>query len=322
MANTEAGNPAPHYLPRQRYVYSHGWAMMNARVGVTNDQGFTNSPDFEGRANVLVVGDSFIEALMLDYRDTLQARLNAALGRVYAAACSGNQLADSLQLVRFYAPRLKPRVIVVFVRPEEVAGLLDAPARGFAGFVVADGKATLVHADYAESKLKETVKRSALARYLYYNLGVSDLLRRASRLTADIAEGRAVRAQEKRIALGYYLSQLASLADAQAARVLLLVDGDRKSLYAPRKAGAPELAADRELLLELARDYGLDIVDMQPAFAQHWALHHERMDFSPADSHWNAVAHKLAADRLLRRIAGGELRAGAGPEKAALYRTP
>ena len=69
LEQSSASMPLSRYLPRQEYVYSHGWALSNARRGVTNGQGFANSAEFKPirRAGA---GDSFVKAC-LDYPDTL-----------------------------------------------------------------------------------------------------------------------------------------------------------------------------------------------------------------------------------------------------------
>ena len=44
MEDSSAAVPFNRYLPRQPYVYSHGWALANARRGMTNAQGYIASP--------------------------------------------------------------------------------------------------------------------------------------------------------------------------------------------------------------------------------------------------------------------------------------
>lgn len=306
MADTDATKPFARFLPRQSYVYSHGWALTNAKRGVTNEQGFTNSPDFARQEGVLVVGDSFIANLMHDYPDTVQGRLDSALGgNVYAASAPGNGLADSLMLTKFYIPSLHPRTVVFFVDAGNLSALTASPSRGHSRFVVeSDGAISVVHSEYKESSLKQFIQQSALVRYMYYNLKISDWLSTTVQFgRAPDVGARTDQSALKEKILRYYFSELRSQAVAGPLQVLFLMDGDRKAIYADKASQQPVWTKeDRELFVRLAPIYGHEVVDMQPVFARHWAQHHERMDYLPMDGHWNPVAHKLAADELLKRI--------------------
>jgi hypothetical protein len=305
MANVDRSMPFRHYLPRQRYVYSFGWALVDVRRGTTNDQGFANSADFTGAGGVLIVGDSFIEGLRLDYRETVQGRLDSALGgNVHAAASGGNRLADSLELVRTYAPILHPRAIVIFVTSVEVSTLMEPPADGGNGFVVSGDHVSVAHSEYRESPLKPIVLASALARYVYLNLRFPNWLatvvhlgRASDRRTPPPDVG------EKEKILSFYFSEIRALAEADHFRVLFLVDGDRDAIYGFKGGRTPPWNDDRDFFLRIARRYDAEIVDMDPIFARHWAERHEKMDFLPLDGHWNSVAHGLAAQELSKRLA-------------------
>ncbi len=304
MEATSADRPFSRYLPRQEYIYSHGWAFTNARHGVTNGEGFPNSPDSGGERGVLIVGDSFIEGLMLDYRDTVQGYLDQHFGvKVQAVAASGNGLADSLRIIDYFAPKIDPACVVVFVDQSNFTELLSEPSRGHSGFVWSDGKVSVVHNEYRESPTKQVVQRSALARYIYYNLNFPQWLRQL-RLGSSGRKNEAAAADRSAVeeeVLEYYLSEVRSIALAESFRVIFLLDGDREGIYV-RKSGKEkaEMLGDRNRFLRLAAIQGQEVVDMQPVFERHWELHRERMDFFPMDGHWNPVAHRLAAEELMR----------------------
>ncbi|HJU99808.1 MAG TPA: hypothetical protein VJ752_04600 [Burkholderiaceae bacterium] len=311
------------YLPRLPYTYSFGWALDNARQGRTNAQGFNNSADFQDHAKVLVIGDSFIESLMLDYPQTVQGNLDRMLGGgVYAASASGNGLADSLELARYYVPRMHPANVVLFVEETDVGGLLDAPGRGHSGFALTPAGPVIEHHPYREAQAKQLALRSALVRYVYYNLKLRDWFQAQwagstpapapapeATVPATAPEAAApVPAQDaglgaRAVALQYYLDQLHQLSAQSGVRFIFLVDGNRKAMYAGRANGHLWPGQDRELFIAAARRSGFAVVDTQPVFSQHWRDVHERVDFLPMDGHWNGVAHRLAAQQLLPLLA-------------------
>jgi len=317
MEDSSPAKPFAHYLAAQSYMVSDGWALENARRGTINDQGFANSRDYRGTGGTLVIGDSYIQSFMLDYGDTVQGRLDTMLsGNVHAAAASGNGLADSLRIAQFYLPRLRPRTVVFFVEPFDLSGLLDAPVRGHNGFSVSEGTPAVVHNAYRESPLKRLIQKSALLRYAYYNLKIADWLSRAASsgpAARDSMGAASVVAKEQ--VLRYYFSQIQGVASTEPSRVLFLMDGDRRAIHAskpPRPAPAWN-DEERRLFLRLASMHGFEVIDMQPVFVRHWVRYKERMDFLPADGHWNRVAHKLAAEEVFKRLQAGEAARQASP---------
>ncbi|MYM88099.1 hypothetical protein GTP91_13035 [Rugamonas sp. FT82W] len=300
---TSADAPNFRFVPDQRYTYSVGWALDNARRGLINHDGFNNSLDMRDGAKAIVLGDSYIEALMLDYPDTVQGQLDQALGGgVYAASASGNGLADSLQLMRELGPKFHPKNVILFVEAYDVSTLLEAPQRGHSGFVIKDGVVGMAHNNYQESKAKTLVFRSALARYTFNNLKfpnwfsakMASLRRRGPQAAPDAA----VLAAQRRQMLDYYFDQLHQLSAQQGSKVIFLIDADREQIYHDSPRSVSWQPGDREWIVQRVRDSGFALADMQPAFAQDWRQRHERFDFEPLDGHWNKLAHALAAKRI------------------------
>lgn len=300
---SDARQPFVRYLPQQAHVYSYGWALNNARRSVTNRQGFVNSPDFSDKPALLVLGNSFVESLMLDYRDTLQGQLQRQLsGSVLAAASSGNTLADTLEMARYYVPQLQPRTVVVLVDSGNMNNLLQPAARGHNHFEDGPDGVRVVHNAYAESPLKQLVSRSALIRYVYYNLKLPDWISASWRGAGSAAAPAPLAAQAdaaRARVLAYYLAQLKALQTAANLRYIFVLDGERNLLYDARHGQPNWLGDNRQFLIGQLERQGFSLIDMQPVFERHWAAHNERLDFLPMDGHWNKVAHGLAAQQLL-----------------------
>ena len=304
MESTSIEKPFSRYLPNQHYVYSYGWALANAKHGVTNSSGFINSSDLSEQGDVLVVGDSFIESFMLDFPETLQGRLEQYFpGKVQAISASGNGLADSLQIVKYFTPNIRPSVVVLFVEATDISTLLEPAGKGHNSFVVNKGaNISMIHNPYTESPNKIMLLRSSLARYLYYNLKFPDWTMKATKSTRrKTPVNNADNLSTKELVLNFYFSQLCLLGAENGFRVVFLLDGDRKAIYS---GNVEQIQAhdDHSLFLKLALKNGLDVVDMQPVFKRHWDQKHERMDFLPSDGHWNPVAHKLAADEIMNLL--------------------
>jgi len=305
MLPTDRQHPFARHLPYDHYTYSFGWAMSNARQGTFNDQGFANSADFTGANGILVVGDSYIEARMLAYKQTLQGRLSElAEGPIHAAAASGNGLADALVLIEHYSPILHPRAVVVFVEPFDLTSLTAEPSRGHSSFRREEDQIWITHNEYSESSVKRLFTWSSLLRYAYYNLKVTELLTKRSSPRPGAAAFTTTGDQPFDDAvLHYFFDRLRSIAKAHAFEVIFLMDGNRREIYehAVAEAVSPRTAASKRFTA-LAAEYGYQTIEMHSVFADHWRRYRERLDFLPMDGHWNRVAHKLAAQEVAKRL--------------------
>ncbi len=323
-AATDAATPYCRYLPNQDYVYSYGWAFLNHRSGVTTHEGFVNTHDYQSKGGVLVLGDSFVEAFMLPYENTMQGYLDEALhGNVYTAACSGNKLPDSLMLAKQFASQLDPKVVVVFVKPYEMNMLLAPAHPGFNGFVDDDHTFKVEHLPYVESKMKALILHSALIRYVYYNLKLPEWiatamqakmtfqlpdsiqlpewLTKAMKFSHGSDQSLVISSAQKDAALNYYFVELRKALPQQ--RIIFMIDGDRESMYKGKVDATHQVLQDDSLLFEKqAAEHGFEFVDMEPIQMAHWRTYHERMDFLPVDGHWNQVSHRLAAEAILKKL--------------------
>jgi hypothetical protein len=116
-----AANPLLRFTPRQTFTYTRGWDFSLVTRGRTNNLGFVNDQDYDSTAAtplLAIVGDSFIEALMVPYAQTLQGRLAALAGsraRVYSFGVSGAPLSHYLVEADYARATFHPSAYVVLV---------------------------------------------------------------------------------------------------------------------------------------------------------------------------------------------------------------
>src|SRR5712691_1933752 len=97
-----AAVPVFHFTPNQDFVFSRGWDMAMVNRGHVNNAGFVNDQDYRKEAQtplLAVIGDSYIEAAMVPYAQTMQGRLARYLEgrlRVYSFGTSGAPLSQYL----------------------------------------------------------------------------------------------------------------------------------------------------------------------------------------------------------------------------------
>ena len=311
-------SPVLHFEPNGTRTWSAFGDMAMANRVRVNNVGFVNDQDYEPAAPgplVAVVGDSFVEAAMVPYAQTLHGRLAAALrdrARVYSFAASGAPLSQYLAYAAYARDRFHPkRGVVVVVGNDFDESLLEYKAApGFHSFRRRpDGGAELARMDYAPSALRGALRHSRLALYLANNLGIGSLPARLRGLfapkTAFVGQTSAS-LDEKRLldslfAIDAFLAMLPQAFDLPPEDILLVLDAPRPDLYDPQARNAAQssyFGRMRSALMQRARAAGVRVVDMQEHFLRDYGQNGQRFEF-PRDGHWNAHGHQVAAQAVL-----------------------
>ena len=111
----------PHFVPNRDFVYSKGWDMGINNRGRTNNYGFVNARDYDAAETgplLAVIGDSFIEAFMVPFDQSVSGRLGRAMGndvRVYSFAMSGAPLSQYLLWARNACEMFKPDALYISI---------------------------------------------------------------------------------------------------------------------------------------------------------------------------------------------------------------
>src|ERR1051325_3488871 len=179
-----AADPVLHFTPDRPFTNSLGWTMHNVVHGRVNNAGFVNDQDYvrDGPPLIAVIGDSFIEAQMVPYAQSLQGRLAAALNgkfRVYSFAGSGAPLSQYLIWAGYAVKEYGARAVVINVVGNDFDESLSAyrVGPGFWQYAPdANGVLQLRLTPHEAGALISLARRSALARYAIINLGIQNRL--------------------------------------------------------------------------------------------------------------------------------------------------
>jgi hypothetical protein len=316
IAVTDA-DPIFRFTPNQNVTWSKGWnfTMVN-RVHV-NNAGYVNDQDYDAadpRPLLAVVGDSYVEAVMVPYAQTLQARLAAAVApraRVYSYGASGAPLSQYLIWAREARERWKASALIIVVVgndfDESLAVYKTGP--GFHHYVAGpDGKLTLRRFDYQPSRLGILVRSSALARYLVFHLNVREhvhalienVLTFVGSARAETYVGNTAAANDSErlrwseAAVKAFLRDLVAYAGWRPEQVTFLVDGIRYPSTDP-VVMLSYFTRMRNYFISESQKAGFEAIDMDTHFFPRFKATNERYDF-PTDGHWNGLGHQLAAE--------------------------
>lgn len=311
--------PIKRFLPNQNVIWSKGWNFSIVNHVRTNNVGFVNERDYVREKNgirLAVIGDSYVEALMVPYRETFHARLAASLegkGSVYSFGSSGSALSQYLTYAQYAREEFGADGMIFNIVSndfdESVCRYKDYPS--YYCFEKHEDTFRLKRHDWQPNPWARFVRKSAFCSYLMLNLDLlsfRETIRRRFSLFSSSQyfqnTPRAVtpeRLHDAQQAVDIFFSMLPAYSGRTPAQILFVLDGMRSYIYAPQNF--PDIRTTyfyqiRGYFLAAARTLGYDVLDMQPVFEKKFMETGERFEF-PYDAHWNAYAHRLVADAIM-----------------------
>lgn len=327
-------DPVLRFTPNRDVLWSKfaDFSMRN-RVHV-NNAGFVSDIDYDPKAKgplLAVVGDSYVEALMVPWAKTLHGRLAERMSgglRVYSFGASGAALSQYLAYARHardaYHPAKGLVVVIGNDFDESLPEYKFSPGLHF--FDRSDDRPSgLVLREYSPSLASRLVQRSKLFMYAVHNLQALGAVERLRRLVQGSqgavgyvgqtdAEASPARLRDSRWAVDAFIALLPGSFGLKPRDIMLVVDAPRPEIYDPavlEQARNSYFVLMRTYLVERARRAGVQVVDLEPVMSQDYAQQRERFEF-PRDAHWNGHGHAVAAEAVLR---SGFLEGVPGPER-------
>jgi hypothetical protein len=310
----DEGAPYLHFKPNQSFFYRNRDVTNHGRV---NNYGYINDADYDPddeRPLLAVIGDSYVEAQMVPFSETIMARLGlrvGADGRVYSFGASGAPLSQYLAWAEFAQKTFHPQMLAVVVVGNDFDGCFYEINRkaGFHYFAERPNETLqLDRIDFHRSWMRDVVRASALMRFV---IGRSGLLPRHARLAAGggpptrsyLGNTRAdydeKMVERSRRAIVAFLSMLPEKSGLPPERIVLLIDGIRPQLYEGAEALARVdglyFARMRRKLIAEAGSRGYEVIDLQPRFLERHQETGLRFEFE-RDMHWSGVGHEVAAE--------------------------
>jgi len=269
-----------------------------------NANGWLNENDYASRPNkpvIAVIGDSYVEALQVDYRNTMSSQLSRKLGgsyEVYSFGLSGANLSQYLLMSRYVQRNFNPKIMIFNIIDGDIPGSLLAAGNkpGYLYFSIGSEGVKEVPLPYHASRLKSSFRKSALLRYLILNKGILDgpTSPPAQGVRTDLSGDDA---DKSRIIVDYAFSRIRQ--ENPDCTVFLILDPPRKDLY--RGESNAGYLASRKLLAESSSRYGFHLVDMLPVMSRLYQKNRQKFNFEIND-HWNDYGHQVVAEQIYRVI--------------------
>lgn len=287
------------YPAGHRWTVATGWDLRNAQRLTANNYGYVAHRDFEYNPNaVALIGDSFVEASMLDAEDRPGVQLERALGSrpVYAMGAPGTALLDYAERIRFASEKFGVRDFVVLMERGDVlqslcgSGNINGPCLDPATL------APRLNQIAPPSFAKRILRHSALAQYF-----ASQLKLQTSALVARLstalplpkmrhASDRQLSATESTKLTAVTRVFVERIKPYVAGRIIIILDCDRAALM----AGKPQPDPARRQFIEMVRSAGALVVDTEPLFTTHLQQSPLDLNVGPYDHHLNKLGIEIA----------------------------
>lgn len=311
-----AADPVFRFQPNRTMTFSRDWDFKLANVRRVNNEGWVNDQDYarnDPLPLIAVVGDSYIEAAMVPYPETMYARLAEALKgkfRVYSFGASGAPLSQYLIWARHAVREYGARALVINIVgndfDESHIRYLTGP-----GWWVYEGDAgnlKLRLVEYRPGLARPLVYNSALARYLFFNLQFTNSWRElmslifgspanaqpryAGNTAADMS---AARVELSLAAIDAFFRDLPEMTGLPPERILFTLDGFR---YPTEANDQTYFGIMRRAFIAKARSLNYEAIDLDRSFFPDFEKRRQRFEY-PTDGHWNGLGHDLAARAVL-----------------------
>lgn len=281
----------------------------------TNNAGFYSDYTYENYAepDIVVIGDSYIEAAQIQNNDTVGALLHNkdVFSLVYQMGVSGVPLSQYIKMAAYAETHYSPeRYVFLIVGNDFDQSLCDYRMKEGTWCFDNDYNLTFIPFKGYQG-VRNFARKSAFLRYLVFQVGINwrQLMFRIGLsekgMEAQHAYAGNVKrympqeiVKESKIVIDRFMEELLAMGIEQ--EVTLVLDGDRQDIYNSRVTNS-YFREMRNYTIHSAKLNNIEVIDMEPIFEEDYLKYGKRFDF-PTDGHWNERAHNLLASEIMKKL--------------------
>ena len=298
-------------LPDSDYTWSIGWDLRNVVQGRTNAMGFLSPHEYTSdKRAVALLGDSYVEAHMLRYDESLAGHLDArwnGLADAFNFGLAGASLPQYLGIAREMGSRFTFEAAIMVVTPGDYAGGFEGKKGLYKWHEHPERDLVELVPQAQRGAVRQLASELALLRYVRANLklGRKQLLTTASE--ACVPQTLSGKDHER---LATYVDALQRALRLPPNKIVLVFNAPTSDIYerVDRNRDPSERCPDLDAnalgeLRRLAASRGMKIVDVAQVLESHYRTHRRQLDFRPLDSHWNGLAAGAIANAVVHVLA-------------------
>ena len=290
------------YPAKHCFTTSTGWDLRSPQRHCANNYGFIADRDFSYNPDaIVIVGDSFVEAIMLPVREGLAARIESKLQGtlVYAMGGPGSSLLDYAERIQFARKNFGTKVFIIVINRTDVRESICGSGNIHAHCIDANGLHPKVERLSSPSKLKQIFREFSVAQYAFSQLRVnlstfSPHFLKSSPIIKSSPDRPKPSITEAEVIVRTFFSRLPI---GDEIKYFFVLDPDRSKHDNEKKK-----SEDIDLLRNLAKQFGVDVIDPLSDFMQFKLLNNIALEVSPTDQHWNSEAIMIVAKLIANRL--------------------
>jgi hypothetical protein len=298
----------PTYPAHWVWRVSTGWDLLNPQTLHANNAGFASSHDFVRNPDaVALIGDSYVEASMLDTEDRPEAQLERALGGrrpVYALGRPGTALLDYAERIRLAHDRWGIKDFVILMEAGDVRQALCGSGNVESRCLDPSTLEPRIERLTPPSKIKKLLRESAFAEYLVAQLRldpvalVHGLLARVqggfgvNRPAAGVQRNAPESPDRPEVTEAVTRAFFQRVRPYISGRLIIIVDGQRT----PGPLVETAMTVERARFIALARAAGATVVDAVPLYRAHFERSPLLLSVGPYDGHFNRLGVQIVCN--------------------------
>lgn len=257
---------------------------------------------------MVIIGDSYIEAFQVDADKSYPYLLREKLipdCEVYAFGMSGAALSQYLHISRYVNKFFDPDILIFNIVHNDFDESIHElyPESYYFLQVSFDQNGDIVETtprpNYSMGQYnpwQRTIKKSALFRYLWYNLKISDyrnyFIETETKLEANIKTD-VVKKQENKIYLATDYIVKTIKKENENKRIIFIVDAPRNAIYNNSLSDSKVLWMN-DMLKFICYKYNIEFIDLTEYMKEDFHKNNEEFN-SDIDSHWNDYGHQFVS---------------------------
>ena len=299
------------YVNATYRINSQGW---NAPFDYVPEK----SPDV---TRIAIIGDSFVEALQVDYPNSFMSVLEhtleeetAAEFEVYSFGQSGAPLSQYLHLMRQITPRYHPDiVIIVLVANDFYESITTFAYKPYfqqyqVNMLNQITETVPQNAGTNTGPVFDFLRRVALVRLMVRNLDINSVDQLKFRLglqetsVPNSLDSPPPLQDDITTAVSYSFQAYQNLAETEGTRLLLVANVIPGIFYdpsEPKTVGIQEGYLYNELVNQVASDMNIPLVDLTVPFEEAFRANQQVLCFCPGDGHWNERGHRVVGQEIV-----------------------
>jgi hypothetical protein len=280
--------------------HSLDWKFHQSQTRKVNNYGFTDDRNYTPKTKpIALIGDSYVQSLMLPYSDTLQGRLGTLMHArdrsIYSFGTAGYSLAGYIGSAEYASKNFEPELFIFLLTEGDIT---DSLSTKIAGTYLLDSPGLDLKFEPSKpNRINQLMLKSALMRYLKLHLQF-DPIAGLKKPTHPQPNNSLTDREHLSHLSNRLLDYLEQKSTARSNNTIFIIDCDREKIYHHQPQAQTTPDNQLAVFAEIAQDRGYRTIDTLPLFTTRYQQTHRRIDFTPIDMHWNRDAHQLVAEAI------------------------